>query len=278
MSLSIILPTINEKDNLEFLIPEIYSRFSSLTNIEVIVVDDGSTDDTGKLMEQFGGVYPNIRYIERSFPDGLPKAIQTGVTAAQGDLVAWLDADGSMPIRILTEMYQRFMQENLDIIIGSRFVANGGFKGLNEKGKTSFLQFLENLRNSQDSFLAVVLSRVLNIFLRIVLQAGVKDMTSGFIIVKKSVVQKEEFIGRYGEYFPILMKNLSKRNLIKEEFGYVCLPRIHGTSKTGSSMRQYLSKGLPYVFYSTQKVLFEFPVTRYLIRDMKILKSRTNRF
>ena len=277
MTLTIILPTINEEENLKTLIPEIYLIFERYKYIEVIVVDDGSDDGTDILMKKFANLYQNIVFVKRANPDGLPKAILTGITKARGELVAWLDADGSMPIRILHEMHERFIQNDLDLIVGSRFVASGGFKGLNEKGKTNLFQFLKNLKNSEDRVLAVILSRFLNIFLRIVLRTGIKDMTSGFVLVRRDLVCQEQFIGRYGEYFPVLMKNLKQKKVRSEEYGYVCLPRIYGTSKTGNSLSDYLVKGSPYIYYSAKKVLGDFLLALFFNRKIKIFKSRGKR-
>jgi glycosyltransferase involved in cell wall biosynthesis len=245
---------------------------------EIVVVDDGSNDGTKELMHEFGKLYPNLIFVERQAPDGLPGAIFSGISSASGDLVAWLDADGSMPITVLHAMYLEFTAHDLDVVIGSRFVENGGFKGLNERGRTTLWQFFENLRRSEDSALAVVLSRLLNLFLRIVLNAGVKDVTSGFILTHKRLVENEKFVGRYGEYFPVLMKSMSQRNLRIKEYGYVCLPRAFGVSKTGSSLPEYIAKGFPYIYFSFKKLLEDFPTRNHLMALKKIFKSKAKRF
>ena len=278
VSLSIILPTINERDNLKTLIPQLYSIFHGVIEAEIIVVDDGSTDETHALMFEFCRVFPNLVFIERQEPDGLPGAIFSGISAAQGDLVAWLDADGSMPAQILYEMYLEFSTSNLEAIIGSRFVTNGGFKGLNEHGRTSLFQFLQNLRESEDSAAAVILSRILNIFLRVILNAGIKDVTSGFILTHKRHVINEKFVGKYGEYFPVLIKAMSQRNLRIKEYGYVCLPRTFGVSKTGSSLSEYIKKGFPYVYFSFKLLLCDIILSLRFSRRLKIRKSKAKRF
>jgi glycosyltransferase involved in cell wall biosynthesis len=278
MSLSIILPTINERDNLKTLIPQLYSIFHGVIEAEIIVVDDGSTDETHALMFEFCRIFPSLVFIERQEPDGLPGAIFSGVSAAQGDLVAWLDADGSMPAQILYEMYLEFSASNLEVIIGSRFVTNGGFKGLNEHGRTSLFQFLQNLKASEDSAAAVILSRILNFFLRVILNAGIKDVTSGFILTHKSLVINEKFVGKYGEYFPVLIKAMSKRNLRIKEYGYVCLPRAFGVSKTGNSLSEYIKKGFPYVYFSLKLFFDDVILSLRCSRRLKMRKSKAKRF
>ena len=278
VSLSIILPTINERDNLKTLIPQIYSIFHGVIEAEIIVVDDGSTDETHALMFEFCRIFPNLVFIERQEPDGLPGAIFSGISAAHGNLVAWLDADGSMPAQILYEMYLEFSASNLEVIIGSRFVTNGGFKGLNEHGRTSLFQFLQNLRDSEDSAAAVILSRILNVFLRVVLNTGIKDVTSGFILTHRRLVINEKFVGKYGEYFPVLMKAMSQKNLRIKEFGYVCLPRTFGVSKTGSSLLEYIKRGFPYIYFSLKLLFNDIFSSLRFSRRLEIRKSNAKRF
>jgi hypothetical protein len=169
--------------------------------------------------------------------------------------VAWLDADGSMPIKDLVKFTLMARTQALDVVIGSRFVSGGGFKGLNEVGKTSIRDFYSNLRGSQDSFLAVILSRVLNRFLRLILRSGVKDLTSGFMVARKALILEKDFHAAYGDYCPILIRRLYLRGAKMQEVGYLCLPREFGESKTGSSLIAYLRRGFPYIAKSLLEVM-----------------------
>jgi dolichol-phosphate mannosyltransferase len=254
--LTIILPTYNERQNLELLIPEILRSAWEIdeNKLHVIVVDDNSTDGTLEILEKYQALDHRFSYIVRQASPSLPLSILEGIRAAETEFVAWLDADGSMPIRDLLRFSSAVRLENLDVVIGSRFVVGGGFKGLNEVGKTSLLDFFENLNRSKDSVLAVLLSRALNEFLRIVLRAGVRDLTSGFLIVRKTFIEDRDFEASYGDYCPILIKRLVIRGAVIREIGYLCLPRMFGESKTGTSLRTYVRRGLPYIFRSIKEV------------------------
>ena len=77
-SLSIILPTLNEKENLEVLIPEIIevlSRLDELETYELIVVDDGSNDGTEELISDIRIKNPNVNFIKRNEEKSLPLSI-----------------------------------------------------------------------------------------------------------------------------------------------------------------------------------------------------------
>ena len=67
INLSIILPTINEEENLKFLIPNIFEEIQSLglESFELLVVDDGSIDNTKELIENLNKKYKNLKLIER---------------------------------------------------------------------------------------------------------------------------------------------------------------------------------------------------------------------
>jgi dolichol-phosphate mannosyltransferase len=261
-NLTVVLPTYNEKQNLEILVPEILNGdwgFPSM-NLRVIVADDNSNDGTSHVLEKLAALDERFSFIIRPGAPSLPLSIWDGVNAAETEFVAWLDADGSMPIKDLIRFASIANSGNLDVVIGSRFVAGGGFKGLNEVGRTTFRDFYKNLKHSQDSILAVVLSRGLNEFLRIILRAGVRDLTSGFIVARKDLIKDYDFKADYGDYCPILIKRMVLRGARIQEVGYLCLPRIYGESKTGSSISTYIRRGLPYLSRSLREVFTKTPV------------------
>ena len=254
--LTVILPTYNEKENLEILVPEILAGnwIFDPKKLKLTVVDDNSTDGTLPLLEKFAAADSRFSFLVRTGPSSLPLSIWAGIEAAETKFVAWLDADGSMPIKDLVRFASIMEAENVDVVVGSRFVVGGGFKGLNEVGRTSIKDFYLNLRNSQDSILAVILSRALNEFLRLVLRAGVRDLTSGFIVARKSFIKENDFDANYGDYCPILIKRIVLRGAKIQEVGYLCLPRLFGESKTGSSLLKYIQRGIPYVSRSIREV------------------------
>ena len=95
--ISIILPTLNEGKNLEFLIPDIFKFLSSkIERFEIIIVDDGSTDNTYEICRYFTDREYNLKLIKRNPPASLPISIYEGIDHATTNNVMWLDADGSM--------------------------------------------------------------------------------------------------------------------------------------------------------------------------------------
>ena len=251
-SLSIVLPTINEAENLKELIPALFTTISPFVeNLEVIVVDDGSTDNTRELLDLLSGQYSKIVGIFRQPTEkSLPNSIQAGINEASGEIVAWMDADGSMTAEVLLQLLNTWnasSNSQNSVAIASRFVKGGSVKGATRVGTLGFLQSARNLQNTEDSFLAVVLSWSLNRALFLVLGKCCRDATSGFLLGPKSLITQHQLRGVYGDYFPRLMFDLHKSGKEIIEVPYKILVRKQGISKTGSNTRQVLRSGLPYL-------------------------------
>ena len=97
-NISIILPTLNEEENLIVLIPEIVSVLEkiNLLDYQLIIIDDNSTDNTKKIMHKFCSSNKNIEFFIRNSPKSLPLSIWEGIEKSKFTNVMWLDADGSM--------------------------------------------------------------------------------------------------------------------------------------------------------------------------------------
>ena len=130
ISLSIIFPTLNEGDNLKYLIPEFANLLKGINfeKYELIIIDDGSTGNTKEVVEELQKKEINLTFINRDSKPSLPLSIWEGIEKSKSKYVMWLDADGSMsPKDSLVLIKQQL--KNLDsVIIGSRFVKGGAYK------------------------------------------------------------------------------------------------------------------------------------------------------
>ena len=247
--LSIILPTLNEGKNLEKLIPQIFEILvnKNIENNEILVMDDGSTDCTEEMCQSLNNRYGNIRFIKRNNEPSLPLAIYEGIESAKFQNVAWMDADGSMSADTLGILVEDFFKNMDNIVIGSRFVKGGGYKGVKNLNSSLF-EAVKNVKNSNDSVFGMIFSMYFNKFLVFLFSSDIKDLTSGFIVGKKTIFQKKVFErSDYGEYFVYLVADLIKSNVTIKEIGYICETRIYGESKTASSIFQLFNRGMPYI-------------------------------
>ena len=129
-NLSLILPVFNERQNLEYLVPQLQSILEKKCDkFEILVIDDNSTDDTNDLMNQLCIKYPQVSHIVRKKERSLPISIHDGIEKSKFSNVMWIDADGSMDSESVDALISKFLEDDSKYLIGSRFVKGGGYKG-----------------------------------------------------------------------------------------------------------------------------------------------------
>lgn len=117
-SISIVLPTYNERENIEILIPEIEKTFEGI-NHEIIVVDDSSPDGTADVSEALNREYGNVRVIVRKKKEGIGAAIREGYNKANNAIIISSDSDLSFTPSDMYKLYEK-IQEGYDLVLGSR--------------------------------------------------------------------------------------------------------------------------------------------------------------
>lgn len=222
-TISVILPTYNERENIVPLITTLLQNVKG--SAEFIVVDDDSPDRTWQVVEEFSHVDPRVILIRRVGRKGLTSALLEGITRAKGERIAWMDCDFSMPPESLPELISAL--DNYDLAVGSRYIAGG--------------------KDLRDSFVAVILGRVINLFATALLRSQIKDLTSGFIAARRSVLVEIELAGDYGEYCIHLLHQAQRKGFRVVEIPYQCLPRRAGKSKTATNLLSFLLRGRKYV-------------------------------
>ena len=258
LDLSIILPTFNEEKNMQVWLIEVFNDLEKVLflDFEIIVVDDSSTDGTREALIEISKSKNNLKYIFRNMPRSLPISIFDGINEASKENILWLDADGSMDTDSIILLIEKFIKENKSsVVVGSRFVKGGGYKG---KVSSDNQRFLQNLKDSEDSPLAIFLSLIFNKILSKILKLEINDLTSGFLIGPKKFFSKEMFDNSvYGEYFIKVITKLKLKNVDIVEVGYYCKPRIYGESKTSTNFLRLINLSKPYIkeaFYQDQKL------------------------
>ncbi len=111
MKMSIIIPAKNEAKSLVTLIPEIQKL---LPSAEIVLVNDGSTDDTQLICEELG-----VNIVNHSYSRGNGAAIKSGAREASGDLFVFMDADGQHRPKDIKHLLKRY-HEGYDMVVGAR--------------------------------------------------------------------------------------------------------------------------------------------------------------
>jgi len=119
-SISCVIPAYNEARSLGALVPDILNALLALSEqIELIVVDDGSRDDTMAVMHSLCARYPQVSYLKLSRNFGKEPALTAGMDVAQGDVVILMDADGQHPVSLLPEMVAQW-RAGFDVVYAVR--------------------------------------------------------------------------------------------------------------------------------------------------------------
>jgi glycosyltransferase involved in cell wall biosynthesis len=134
---------------------------------ELLVVDDGSPDDTSRIASDFAADHPGVRVL--SIPHGgKAAAVRAGMLAATGDLIAFSDADLATPLNYLTDFRAATLAGD-DIVIGSR--EGQGASRIDEPFYRHFM------------------GRVFNLIVRILLLPGLQDTQCGFKLFRREAVR-----------------------------------------------------------------------------------------
>jgi len=233
----VIIPTYNERDNIERAVGELLQVFATVKDWElaVLVVDDTSPDKTYQLVERLAKRHPNVKLLMNPTKSGLGGAYLKGMAHAFGELAADVvfefDADLSHdPAKI--PKFLTAISNGADMVLGSRYIKGGGIPqdwGLHRK----FLSVVGNI-----------------IIMAVLTEFSIRDWTTGFRAITKKVYQAvhgdlttERFSG-YTFQIGFLHKTV-RRNFKVVEEPFVFVDRTHGHSKLGP---EYVKNTLLYIF------------------------------
>lgn len=226
------MPTFNEAGNIEDLILESVSKVKSfgISDIEIIVVDDNSPDSTWDVAGSTRCSDADIKVIRRMKNPGLTNSLNDGIENSTKDVIVWLDCDFSHPPDKIPQLLF-MLNQGYDVAVNSRYTTGAGEE---REGKGGSLQLF--------------LSRLLNWSVRFLLYPSFSDYTSGFVAVKREVLDELKLRGDYGEYFvDFIFRVLKKEKYLVCELPFVAPPRKTGESKTGKNIYDYLMRGRKYI-------------------------------
>lgn len=152
--LSIVTPAYKEGQNLEVLLPQLNEVLGAIRlSYEIIIVDTMQPmDNTPSICDKY-----NARYVNRSGGNNYGDAVRTGIAAAEGKYVIFMDADGSHSPDFIPKLLDK--RSEYDIIIASRYVKSGG---------------------SDNSLALILMSKMLNVSYSILLGIPCKDVSNSF--------------------------------------------------------------------------------------------------
>jgi dolichol-phosphate mannosyltransferase len=189
--ISIILPAYNEEEALPPLLEAIAAvKNTSLPDVRVFVIDDGSQDRTAEVVQTASATHPWIQLVKHSQNSGLSAGIQTGFRAAlrdskTDDVLVTLDADNTQPPEIIVGMVQLIAEHRADVVVASRFRPGAQVHGV------------PTIRR--------IYSRIMSMMFQLAFPVrGVRDYSCGFRAYRAGTLQQayatygEEFISERG--------------------------------------------------------------------------------
>ena len=216
----IIIPTYNEKENIERMIRTLMALEHSF---DVLVVDDGSPDGTAAIVRQMMEVFPGrVHIIERSGKLGLGTAYITGfkwALEAGYEYIFEMDADFSHNPNDLLKLHHACHAEHADVAIGSRYIT-----GVN----------VVNWPMGR-----VLMSYYASAYVRLVTGMSIRDTTAGFVCYRREVLETIDLdnIRFKGYAFQIEMKFTAyKFGFCIKEVPIIFVNRVLGTSKMSSGI------------------------------------------
>ena len=208
MDISIVIPLLNEEESL----PELCAWIERVTNTnsytyEVILVDDGSTDDSWEVIKQLAVTNNNIKGIRFRRNYGKSAALNEGFKAAMGDVVITMDADMQDSPDEIPDLRKMILEDGYDLVSGW-------------KQKRYDNTFTKNLP-----------SKLFNAAARASSGIKLNDFNCGLKAYKKKVVKSIEVFGEMHRYIPVLAKWAGFRKIGEKVVEHRA--RKYGTTKFG---------------------------------------------
>ena len=215
---SIILCTYNEAPIIEETINEI---FKHIKNVEIILIDDNSSDGTFEKVKNINN--SNLKIFSRK-SRGLASALLLGLINSSGNIVGWIDSNMPSLVKKIPEMINRLNTE--DIVVLSRYVSGG---------------------SDERSKLRILSSQIINLFCRIILTSKIRDYTSGIFVMRRNVLIEVVPISYgHGEFFIEFLYNAKKKGLNILELPFTQPPDYKGLSKSAPNLIRFFKLGLIY--------------------------------
>ena len=224
-TLSLVIPAHNEATELEGTITALYEALTAahIPN-EILVINDNSSDDTERVLNELKSRVPTLRYVNNLPPHGFGFAVRKGLEIFEGDIVAIVMADASDRPEDVVAFYKVMQERRVDCVFGTRW-SDGGFVVDYPTPKK-------------------VMNRLANKFIQAMFLTRYNDMTNAFKMYRRDAI--EGFRPLLSYHFNLTVE-LPLKAMVRG-YTYVVLPNGWVNRKTGVSKLKIKEMGSRYLF------------------------------
>ena len=234
MELTIVIPTYNEKENIEIFIPKIEKEVLKKRKIkgEIIVVDDNSPDGTARAALKLNKKYKNIRVIIRNKKEGIGAALICGYNAASGRFILSSDSDLSFSTNDMLRLIDK-IHSGYDLVVGSRHLTNKDYQKIKLK-----------------TFIKGFISKYGNILVRVLSGVNIHDYSANLRIISNDVWRDIKTKEKTNSILLEMILKTAYKGYKVTEIPVKFLDRIYGKSKINlfKEAPKFLIRLIYYVF------------------------------
>ena len=212
-SLSIFFPAFNEEKNIPIVLSQVLELGLKIADkYEVIVVDDGSMDQTAEVVRDFIKKHSNIKLIQHKENLGYGSALKTGFYNSKFDYITYMDGDGQFDFSEIVKLILKMEEEKSDIAIGFRI-------------------------KRQDRFVRVINGKLWNFLCSSLMGLRIRDIDCGFKLVKRKVIDDIPKLESSGATISAeLLVKAKKKGFKISQVGLIHKDRLFGKATGGNPL------------------------------------------
>ncbi|MDQ3684130.1 MAG: glycosyltransferase family 2 protein [Acidobacteriota bacterium] len=205
-SVSVFFPAYNDEASIARMVRDALAVLPSLTDeYEVIVINDGSTDGTGAVLNELAEASPSVRVIHHELNKGYGAALRSGFKSAKKDLVFYTDGDGQYDAREMTALFP-LMRDGIDVVNGYKI-------------------------SRSDARHRKVMGAIYNRLARLMFRVPIRDVDCDFRLIRRRALEGVELTSSSGTICVEMISKLRAAGCAFAETPVHHYPREHGASQ-----------------------------------------------
>lgn len=206
LSISVFFPCYNDAGSIGLLVRDAHQILKRITdNFEILVVDDGSRDESRRLLQILAEEFPRLRVILHKKNRGYGGALKSGFLNAKKEWVFYTDGDGQYDVKEITRLIDK-ISSRVDIIQGYKI-------------------------KRSDPYYRVVIGRTYHSFSKMMFGLKIRDVDCDFRLIRRDAINSIELTYNSGVICVEMIKKLQDRGYRFVEVGVSHFPRLYGHSQ-----------------------------------------------